>query len=95
MPEQPVLTLNVRQLTVPSSLWLESPAHVSLIVPGCQFTNERYHLLRESLHICLERLELQHEQFDSGPMKLDNPPRYRFVAANQPRCGSAIRSNAR
>jgi hypothetical protein len=51
--------------------------------------------LRESLHIRLKRLELQHEQFDSRPVKLDNTPRYRFVAPNQPRCGSAIRSNAR
>jgi len=59
-----------------------SPAHTSPIVPGCQFTDKRYDLLREALHIRFKRLELQHEQFDSRPMKLDNTPCYRFVAAN-------------
>jgi hypothetical protein len=71
------------------------PAPASLIVPSRQFTNERYDLLREALHIRFERLKLQHEQFNSRPMKLDNAPRYRFVAANQPRRGPTIRPDPR
>src|SRR5471032_1747120 len=96
------LSGSVKPLPLPIELSIDcarssciSTAHVSPIVPGCQLTDERHDLLGETLHIRFKRLELQHEQFDSRPMKLDNTPRYRFVAANQSCGGSTIRPNPR
>src|ERR1700722_4704376 len=53
------------------------------------------HFLRETLHLDLERLELQHEQLDAGSMKRADTCRNFVIAADESRRRAAIGADTR
>src|ERR1700734_2448662 len=62
---------------------------------GPRLPHPRDHFLRETLHLDLERLELQHEQLDAGGMKRADTCRNFIITADEPRRRTAIGADTR